>query len=129
MSRARLERRVGPVMDLGCAVLPGHRHRFNKLGEDGTGKGNVEPAAGESVYGVLYVLNEVQLEVLAEFEGGYVRVEREVKLPHGEVRRAATFVGVSPGRDLQPSAEYLAHYRRGLREHAIPAWYVVAVLG
>ncbi len=52
MCRARLIERVGAVDVVGPAQAPGWRHRFNKLGHDGTGKGNIEPG-DEHVWGVV----------------------------------------------------------------------------
>jgi hypothetical protein len=123
MSRARLVARIGEVEVLGHARLPDHVHRFSKRGADGTGKGNVEPAPGHTAHGVLYRVDVDQLEALAEFEGGYRRVEIGVLYGEAEVV-ALTFVAIAPGEAPAPSAEYLAHYRRGIAEHGLPSDYL-----
>lgn len=71
MSRARLEARLGRVADLGRAQCHERRHRFSKLGRDGTGKGNIEAVADARVWGVLYQLDGGQLDRLIEIESGY----------------------------------------------------------
>ena len=128
MSRARLQARVGDVADLGHAMLRDHRHRFNKLGRDGTGKGNVEPCAGGIVHGVLYQLSITQLQHLETFEGGYFRTEVRVFPRVEPAVQAATFFALDPREDLRPSETYVEHYRRGILEHALPADYFTALL-
>jgi len=126
MSSSRLIARVGGVEVLGHARLPDHEHRFSKLGQDGTGKGNVEPRAGSIVHGVAYGLTPSQLGQLAAFEGGYRQVDIEV-LVADAMRLAATFVALSPGDAPPPSAEYVAHYRRGIVEHGLPRPYAETI--
>ena len=128
MSRTRLQARVGDVADLGHAVLRDHRHRFNKLGRDGTGKGNVEPYTGAVVHGVLYHLSIAQLQHLETFEGGYGRTEVRVFPPARPAVPAATFFALDPREDLLPSQAYVEHYRRGILEHALPEDYFTALI-
>jgi len=130
MLRARLERRVGAVRDLGRALLSGHRHVFNKHGRDGTAKGNVVPEAGCEVHGVLYEITDDQLERLAAFEGGYRQVARTVEqVSSREVVSAVTFEAIAPVTGLRPTDEYLDYYERGMVEHGLPAGYRARVLG
>ncbi|HLT36829.1 MAG TPA: gamma-glutamylcyclotransferase family protein [Enhygromyxa sp.] len=123
MSRARLETRVGPVVDLGRARCPGRRHAFSKLGRDGTGKGNIEVVRGELVWGVVYELESPQLERLIELEFGYRLIELELETT------VLSFEALEPCPGLAPSREYLEHYVAGIREHQIPDAYLAAVLG
>lgn len=121
MSRTRLVERVGGVDIVGAARARGWRHRFNKQGRDGTGKGNIEPG-DEHVWGVLYRMAATQLDVLDGFEGGYRRCEIAVEIP-GERVTALSYLGLSPGASLRPAHWYLDHYRIGIREHGLPeAW-------
>ncbi|MFO7562594.1 MAG: gamma-glutamylcyclotransferase family protein [Enhygromyxa sp.] len=131
MSRARLEARLGRVVDLGRARCPDRRHEFSKLGRDGSGKGNIELARDELVWGVVYEIEPVQLERLIEFEFGYrvVEVEVEVELATPEPEPAVTFEALACCPGLAPTREYLEHYVAGIREHRIPDAYLAAVLG
>lgn len=128
MSRLRLEQRVGVVQVLGRARLEGHRHRFSKLGRDGTGKGNIESWPDVSVWGVVYELELDQVTRLEAFESGYRRTVVAVALASGDsgdggAVRAMTFVALNIVEGLEPSAEYIEHYRVGMVEHGIPLAY------
>ncbi len=124
MCRARLAERVGQVQVRGLARAPGWRHRFNKRGRDGTGKGNIEPADAQ-VWGVLYWLNADQLHVLDGFEGGYER--RLIRVDGGTTVEAVSYVGLYPGPSLSPAPWYLEHYRAGIREHGLPAAWLAEI--
>lgn len=129
MHRARIERRVGKVRDLGRARLAGFRHVFNKHGRDGTAKGNIVADLGSEVQGVLYELTDAQLEQLAVLEGGYRRVVREVEhLPADALVSAVTFEAIAPVTGLRPTAAYLAFYEHGMIEHELPADYRARIL-
>lgn len=129
MSRARLEARLGRVVDLGRARCVARRHSFSKLGLDGTGKGNIELADDALVWGVVYDIDPAQLERLAGIELGYRRIELDVELEMIGPTRTATFEALEPTPGLAPTREYLEHYVIGMREHGIPDAYLAAVLG
>ena len=132
MSRARLEARVGAVLDHGRATLSDYRHRFSKHGVDGTGKGNIEDVAALSeaarVWGVLYSLTPGQFEVLAGFETGYRPVQLPMVRTTREHSRVHSFVALEIVEGLRPTAQYLEHYRRGMHEHGIPEDYMAEIL-
>lgn len=118
MSSQRLAARIGIPTRAAPARLVEYRHTFSMPGSDGTGKGNVEPAAGDLVWGVLYLITADQLIVLDDYESGYER--REVAIDGLDV---AIYVARQTRAGLQPSEEYLVHYERGIREHGIPLDY------
>ncbi|GAB4538357.1 MAG: hypothetical protein Tsb0020_52530 [Haliangiales bacterium] len=126
MLRARIEARLGPVEVVGAAKLPDYAHAFDKYGFDGTAKGNINPAPGDVVHGVLYQITPPQLTQLATFEGGYRRIDIRVTCGHLE-HLALSFQAIDPMRDPTsrppPSPEYLDYYWRGMREHDLPAHY------
>jgi hypothetical protein len=124
MSRRRLEDRVGDVVVWGRGTVHGYRHRFDKLGFDGTAKGNIEPSSGHEVVGVLYRLTRSQVDTLEAFEGGYARTRIVAIDGRGRRIDAVTFVAVAPGCDVSPSPVYLDHYARGLLEHGLPLAYL-----
>lgn len=125
MSRLRLEQRVGLVQVLGRGRLDGHRHRFSKLGRDGTGKGNIEPHEHASVWGVLYELEDGQLARLTEFEFGYRHTLVPVALTaeSGRAVGASSFAALQIVEALEPTAAYIEHYQIGMAEHGIPQDY------
>jgi gamma-glutamylcyclotransferase len=130
MSRSRLETRVGAVRVLGRGQLHTHRHRFSKLGRDGTGKGNVEARSGESVWGVVYELDSHQLARLAGFELGYREESFEIDLHgRGELVRTTSYQALKIVPGLTPTPGYLEHYLVGMREHGIPEDYRELILG
>lgn len=129
LSVERLESRVGSVVVRSAARVEDHAHRFSKLGRDGTGKGNIEPAPGEVVYGASYGLAEEQLDRLRAFEPGYRLMQvGAIVLATGDRLRAVTFCAISPRRGLRPSTSYVDHYRRGFADHGIPGDYIETVL-
>ncbi len=127
MLRARLEARVGAVIVIGAALLHDYAHAFNKRGRDGTGKGNISPAPGQMVHGVLYRLERAQFERLAQFEGGYRRVELNVR-QREQALYAHSFQALAPVTFLRPTAEYVDYYVAGMREHDLPEDYQQRVL-
>lgn len=128
MSRARLVQRVGEVGVVGRARLDDHRHRFSKLGLDGTGKGNIELAEGNAVWGVVYELDVAQWELLTPFETGYRSLALDVWVARARLS-ASSFVAKRIVSGLQPTREYVDHYCIGMREHQLPEHYCAAVLG
>lgn len=127
MLRTRLEARVGRVDVLGPARLEGHRHSFTKLGRDGTGKGNITPAPGHDVHGVLYRLSTEQLVELRGFEGGYRQLSLAVEHRRSRLH-AETFQALRPVAPMRPTSEYLDYYRRGMNEHGLPRAYRAMVV-
>ena len=128
MSRARLEARVGSVVVLGRGRLEAYRHRFSKHGRDGTAKGNIERAPGAEVWGVIYDLDEGQHETLIHYESGYRQTWLEVRNDHGDLIRITSFEAHRIVSGLCPTAEYLAHYVTGMREHDLPRHYRAEIL-
>lgn len=129
MSLPRLEARVGAVAVVGWASLTGYRHRFSKRGEDGSGKGNIEIDASGVVHGVIYELGGAQLAALHPYESGYRIIDVEVMARvASRSLRAVTYEALAPTAGLVPTAEYLAHYRSGMREHGLPEEYAAIVL-
>lgn len=128
LSRARLEARVGAVRVVGRAQLEAYRHRFSKLGRDGTAKGNIEQNRDTAVWGVIYDLDGAQHERLIEFESGYRQSTLEVRNDRGELIRITSFEANKIISGILPTAEYLAHYVNGMREHRLPAKYQAEVL-
>jgi len=113
---------------LGTACLRGHRLMFNRRSiRTGSGVADVVPADGEDVWGVLYELEDEELEVLDLKEGhdwAYVRVQLEVE--HGGVREPALTYVVKEKEpaEVEPSQEYLAGILAAARMRGLPAAYI-----
>ncbi len=128
MSSTRLTSRVGALRIVGVARLQGFQHRFNKRGNDGTAKGNVEVCADSSVVGVAYELEEAQLAILDAIEAGYRRDRLQVRLEAGGICEVLCYRAVLLGDGLEPTHSYLEHYVVGAAEHGISRQYLRAIL-
>ena len=119
MRRARFEARVGEVIDRGWVTLHRYRHSFQKLGSDGTAKGTIVAAPEQVVHGVLYEIDDRQLEVLTRWEGGYRRIDVDI-----DGAAAITFEALRLVDGVQPADDYLEHYFAGMTEHGLPQEYI-----
>lgn len=124
----RLADRVGRVACQGRARLDDACLCFDKIGQDGSGKGNLDLAGSkESVWGAVYELTREQFEVLDEFEAlgrGYERASVRVRLERRRVD-AITYVAMEEYRDpqLQPYTWYQDLILAGARYHEFPTAY------
>ena len=120
MSSARLLARVEGARALGAAALLDHRLVFDKPGHDGTAKANLRRVEDATAHGVLWEIEPHALATLDDFEPGYERVRRTVRMQHETHLEA--WIYLHPGSDasLQPSCEYLDHLIAGAREHGLP---------
>ncbi len=137
MSSERLCGRTPSAVPLGRARLAHHGLRWHKLGRDGSGKCDIEPAdaPGESVWGVLYEIGRADKHALDTVEGlgvGYNEQTVRVETANG-VEKALTYKARPDKIDptLRPLAWYKAHVLRGAREHGLPEEYVrrIAAVG
>ncbi len=119
MKTSRLENRLGQVFIVGSAVLDGYRFVFNKVGRDGTGKGNITTDAASVVEGVIFDLTEKQLLELDDIEKGY----RRVLFP--EIESFVYIAEPEQTRDgLSPSEEYFGYVYNGACEHHLSGPYI-----
>ncbi len=123
MLTARLRARCPSVRGIGPGVAPGFDIAFDKIGQDGSGKATLVPAADRAVPGVLFDLGGDDLAELDRIEGlgrGYDRVSLTVA---GQ----AAFAYVAPSRfrdpGLRPFDWYLDLVVAGARAaHLPPEW-------
>ena len=115
---------------LGAARLEGHRLAFTRRSVvSGTGVADVVPAADGEVWGVLYELDEEDLETLDRKEGNgwaYRRERKRVEPAAGGPALQAilyTVIEKEP-REVPPSRQYLGRVLRAAEAHALPAGYV-----
>ena len=132
MSRARIEKRLGPCERLGAAYLTGYVLQFHKRSlKDRSGKCNAFRTGDprDRLWGALDRLTDDQFEKLDGIEGsGYSRVpvdatfgERTVRA-HLYLARPDT---LSPG--LRPLELYKRYVVEGARELELPADYIAAI--
>lgn len=126
-------RRTGPVREARRARLPGYRLAFNKRGMDGSAKANIEPAAANVVWGVVYKCSRAAFEAMDRHEGvaagHYRRTRVRVQVDSGEELDADTYIAETAWvfDGLAPSREYLDRIIGGAKEHALPDDYIAAL--
>ena len=129
-TRLAAAERAPSARRVAVAELTQHRLRFDKRGADGSGKCNIEPAAtGQRVYGVVYAMERAELASLDRAEGGYERVELEVRALGGEVLRAETYRALPPTLEpkLAPFDWYKAIVLAGARAARHPDSYLATL--
>ena len=126
----RMRARVPSAHVIGVAWLRNFRLAFRKLAQDGSTKCDLEPAPGETVWGVLYRFDPDEQDRLDAAEGaGYRRTVMTVEPVDGlepvEVwtyRARAEWIG-----EGRPFTWYRALVRTGAVAHGFPDSYVAAV--
>ena len=129
MSGAILRGRRG-LQPLACrpATLPDYQLVFTlPIGPGERGCANVEPAAGASTSGVLYLLSVADCDRLDRTEGVprvYQRLAVEVIAGDGARVPGFTYRSTFRTEGRKPSARYLGLLLDGCREHRLPAEWV-----
>ena len=102
------------------AILEGWRLAFNKIASRNPKEGfaNLVKDQGDVVEGILYTVQESDIEKLDRYEGypkHYERIKVRVKVNEGEEVEAITYVAKSDKKreGLKPSKEYLKHLLKG----------------
>jgi gamma-glutamylcyclotransferase len=115
---------------LGCACLDGYRLAFSRRSiVSGTGVADVAAAPGERVWGVLYELDEHDLDALDRKEGhgwAYIRERKRVRLEADGLDRDAIIYSVlsKEPSEVAPSHEYLNRLVAAAERHALPQGYI-----
>jgi gamma-glutamylcyclotransferase len=117
----------------GVAELRGHRLAFTRRSlRTGTGVADIVPAAGHSVWGVLYELDDAMIATLDEKEGNGWAYERGPVEVHRDgdpqaLDALAYRVIAREDAEVRPSREYLHGLLGAARERALPDRYVAAL--
>lgn len=124
----RLAERVPSARFEAVVSLPEHRLRFHKIGQDGSGKCNLEASSdpGSGVLAVVYSLDEAEVPMLDRFEGGgYEHRWFEVDIG-GE--HCSAYAYVAPPNHCDPALKPFRWYRElvllGARHHRFPETYL-----
>ena len=128
MSHPRLLDRLPNVELLGLGCLSQHQFRFHKRGRDGSAKADAHFTGNnnDSIYGVLYKLEESDLLVLDEIEDcgvGYERKRVEVRFSD-QFLVASTYIALHIDRSLKPFHWYRQHVIHGAEQAGLPEQYV-----
>lgn len=133
LNKQQMTDRTGQLPEAQKATLPDYRFVFNKIScKDHTLKANIEPADGETVFGVVYSCNSDDMKEISEKEGApnhyspeWVRVETE----NGSVLEAKTYIACEKyiQEHGHPSDEYVDLIVTGAEEHGLPAEYIETI--
>jgi len=126
MLAARLRARCPSTKVIGRGEADGFDLRFDKIGQDGSGKATLVGAPGRVVPGVVFDLRDEDLAQLDLIEGlgrGYDRV----MLPEG----AFAYLAPPPFRNpaMRPFDWYLDLVLAGAREGGLPADWIARLAG
>lgn len=127
MSRAQMQSRAGKILEEAPARLENYELRFNKKMRGGVGTANVQPSQGNTVYGVLYKIDESAFRSLDRFEGvpvHYRRIEVQVTTDAGQSVPAQIYIATKVEKGLRPAPHYLQTILDGAAEHALPESYL-----
>ena len=102
------------------AILEGWRLKFNKVASRNPKEGyaNIEKNGDSSVEGILYTIQDLDIEKLDRYEGyphHYEKLRVRVKLDDGGEEEAITYIAKSDKvkEGLKPSKDYLNHLLKG----------------
>ena len=125
--RLRDPARAPSARVLATGYVAGHRLVFDKAGQDGSGKCDIEVSVeSDRVYGVLYLLTPPDLRRLDRVEGlgsGYRRDTLEI-VSECRSRLAYTYVALQKTPGLRPFDWYKQLVVAGADEHGLPEAYV-----
>ena len=127
---ARLHARCPSIVNVGTAILSGHKLSFDKPGGDGSGKCGIEKTGVDGyVIGVLYEMDAMEKPVLDKIEGlghGYEHKDVTVEIDNRPVD-AFTYYPTRLDCALPPYDWYKNFVLQGARENNFPASYIQTI--
>jgi gamma-glutamylcyclotransferase len=130
MNAAQMRSRAGQIHSATPARLENYELLFNKKSRGGSATANIRPAAGKTVHGILYKINEAAFRDLDRFEGvpqHYRRIEVAVTDAGGHKVPAQVYIATKVENGLRPAAHYLQTILDGALEHGLPAEYIQSI--
>jgi gamma-glutamylcyclotransferase (GGCT)/AIG2-like uncharacterized protein YtfP len=140
MDPAQMRARCPSHRVLGVAYLEDHALCFPRRSPArACATAGLSAAEGKGVWGVLYALDETEIDALHEAEGygpdrpehenRHVLVEVEVRHggPEGDVVTAVLYRAQPDGSDALPSEAYMRHLISGAEHHGLPQAYIRAL--
>jgi len=126
MNQEQMTERCPSATLVGVAELQDYRLAFSIFSPKRLcGCADIIPSSGESVYGLLYQLPEVDMAALDTFEGAPVHYRRttvQVR-SRNEMVEAQSYEVVSKQSDVHPSAHYLGLIQNAAARNAFPKKY------
>lgn len=124
MKMQRLKQRIRSAQKIGIAYLDHFRMAVNKVGSDQSTKANILPAPTDSVIGILYEIDEIELMKLDRIEDGYERREVEVRTQGGTRQNAWTYLSQNVTCSGSPYCWYMKYLIDGAAENKLPQEYI-----
>jgi gamma-glutamylcyclotransferase len=127
MSRTQMRSRAGNILEERTAHLPNYELRFNKKVRGGLGGANIQPSQGNTVYGVLYKIEENAFRSMDRYEGvpvHYRRIEVLVTPEGGQPVPAQVYIAAKVEKGLRAALHDLNAILEGAGEHSLPEAYV-----
>jgi len=104
------------------AFLPNYELTFNVESMFGTGNPNIKEG-GRGVWGVVYEVDEKDLEKLDKISPRYRRIKVKVIVDGNEVE-AWTYVGKKTADGIPPDKSCIERTLKGARTHGLPREYI-----
>ena len=132
MSIKRMVARVRSAKKISTGVLTNHRLLFHKISIDRSGKCDAYRTnnSEDIVYGVLYSLDQSEIEKLDRAEGlgsGYDKKEIEIEGTDGELVNSFTYLATNIDKILIPFSWYKYHVLHGAVENKLPINYITYI--
>jgi hypothetical protein len=108
-------------------VLPHYGFRFNFENPDGSARANIIASKNESVYGLLFEVNQEDHEYFLKSEPGYEFEEKEILTNKG-LYKAYTFISNQIVKGIFPHKEYLETIIQGGKSNNIPSGYLASII-
>ena len=97
---------------------------FNKRSTDGSGKANLVDTPDAVTWGVIYEIDNGDMNTLDRIEGGYDRCLVQICKPDGDAVEAVAYVSNDLTDDLTAYECYKQYLLSGAREHNLPQDYI-----
>jgi gamma-glutamylcyclotransferase len=117
----------------GKATVKDYRVAFSSFTEDVSdemlyGGCHLEPAEGQTLYGLLYAISDEELAKLDKLtrveQGRYVKKHLTVADEKGKLRAAVAHSIKNPRGKSRPTQDYMDHMIQGAKEHSFPHSYI-----
>lgn len=130
---ARLQQRVPSANFICPGKLGGYRLRFNKIGLDGSGKGNIQQTecVEDVVWGGVFEIDRSEMASLDSAESlgvGYHHQHLNVLTPQGQIT-ALTYIAMLKDDHLRPFHWYKAYIVQGALACGLPEAYIQQLKG
>lgn len=124
----RLQQRVPSAQFVSQGKLVGYKLQFNKIGLDGSGKGNIEQTrhVEDVVWGCVFQLDQSEKALLDRAESlgiGYEHQYLRVLTPQGYTT-VYTYIAILKDDQLKPFHWYKAYIVQGALECGLPKPYI-----